>query len=251
MFFATLQNKAKYLFSVLIGFLFCAIIWLSPESTAPVMANDEFSHLLIIDPGHGGEDGGAVSIDGTVESGINLDIGLRLKDLTGFIGMHSIMTRESELLDYPESASTTAQRKRWDTNRRVELINSYPNGILVSIHQNIYPTSVPSGSQVLYGNGEESRFLGQKLHENLQKALDPSNRRVAMPADSDIYIMSHAQCTAVLVECGFLSNPQESVLLNSDSYKLKIATVMAGTLKQYLEDINEDKDSFLLHRMWQ
>lgn len=243
----------KSLVSILIGFVFCAIIWASPESTttASALTTEIDRPVLIIDPGHGGEDGGAVSLDGTLESSINLDIGLLVRDLCHFVGIPTVMTRESQILEYPSSASTTAQRKRWDTKQRVDITQSTPNGILLSIHQNIYPTPVPRGAQVLYGTGERSICFGKKLHNNLVSSLDPSNRRVAVPAGKDIYIMSHAGCTAVLVECGFLSNPEESVLLNTNSYKLKIATVLTGSTMQFMEDTNESKNSVLLHRMRQ
>lgn len=253
MFHGGVQKNAKYIGCLLIGFLFCAIIWTSdsPKSAAAAMGKVDERLLLIIDPGHGGEDGGAVSHNGTVESGINLDIALRMRDLCHFLGIRTVMTRESETLDYPESARTTAQRKRWDTQRRVEIINSHPEGILVSIHQNIYPTAAPSGSQVLYGAGETSREVGTLLHNSLIQVLNPQNRRVATPANPDIYVMAHARCTAVLVECGFLSHPEESALLGTDSYKIKIAMVLAGTLLGYWEDTNESEDSFLLHGMRQ
>lgn len=217
--------------------------------TVSAVKTCEDTPVLIIDPGHGGEDGGAVSLDGTPESSINLDIGLRVRELCVFLGIPSTMTRESEVLEYPDSANTTALRKRWDTRRRVELIRSVPNAVLLSIHQNIYPTSAPRGSQVLYGAGEDSLEFGRMLHGNLVACLDPGNRRVAAPVNQDVYIMAHADCTAALVECGFLSHPEESVLLNTNSYKLKIATVLSGSVLQYMEETNESKDGVLLHGM--
>jgi N-acetylmuramoyl-L-alanine amidase len=242
--------NGKTLCSILIGILFCAIIWLSPDAAAPVFSQDDRT-VLIIDPGHGGEDGGAVSLDGTRESAINLDIALRLRALCDYLGVPSLMTRETEILAYPEHAKTTAQRKRWDTNRRVEQIHGCPNAVLLSIHQNIYPTGTPRGSQVLYGKGELSKEFGEWMHENLIRNLNPDNRRVAAPVSRDIYIMAHVDCPAILIECGFLSHPQESVLLNTDSYKLKLATVMAGTASQFLEDTNESENCLLLHGMRQ
>lgn len=233
--------------SILIGFLFCAIIWTSPGSISQAVNLGFDSPVLIIDPGHGGEDGGAVSLDGTHESVINLDIAQKLKCICDFLDIPSILTHETNTLNYPDSATTTAQRKRWDTNQRVNLIHSIPHAFLLSIHQNIYPTPVPKGSQVLYGAGDSSKEFGQLLHDNLVKTLDPGNRRVAMPANRDIYIMTHAGCTAALVECGFLSHPEESVLLNTHSYKLKIATVLAGSVLQYWEDKDESQNSVLLH----
>lgn len=240
-------RSTKCSISILIGVLFCAIIWTSPDSAVSVSAQESCGPVLIVDPGHGGEDGGAVALDGTAESTINLDISQRLRDLACFMGLQVVMTRDSSELEYPPSAVTTAQRKRWDTQRRMELINGYKDAILVSIHQNTYPTPTPRGSQVLYGHAGDSEFLGKLLHRNLIAALDPQNRRVAVPADRDIYIMKHADCTAVLVECGFLSHPEESGLLNSNSYRLKVATVMAGTLLQYTEDNDEREDRILLH----
>ena len=240
------MNRKTFM-SILIGFLFCAIIWISPGSLSQAAFSENSARVLIIDPGHGGEDGGAVSLDGTLECVINLDIAHKLKDLCDHMGIPSVLTHETNDLEYPETAVTTAQRKRWDTRQRMELINSFPNGYLLSIHQNIYPTPVPRGSQVLYGAGDASKEFGQLLHDNLVVSLDPSNRRVAMPANRDIYIMAHADCTAALVECGFLSHPEESVLLNTNSYKLKIAAVLAGSVLQYWEDVDESQDSVLLH----
>ena len=243
--------NGKTLTGILIGFLFCAIIWASPDAAVASFGHGESDPTLIIDPGHGGEDGGAVSLTGTLESSINLDIGFKLKEVCSFLGIPSVMTRESNELSYPETCTTTSQRKRWDTQQRIKMIRSTPGGILLSIHQNIYPTSAPSGSQVLYGEDFKGEEFGKLLHQNLIFTLNPENRRVAVPADKDIYIMSHAQCTAALVECGFLSHPEESVLLDIDSYRLKIAAVLAGSVLQFMEDTDEDEDSVLLHRVRQ
>lgn len=207
--------------------------------------------VLVIDAGHGGEDGGAVSADGLLESEVNLDIALRVRDLARFLGIPAVLTRDSQELDYPPDAKTTAARKKWDTRRRVEQVNAIPNAVLVSIHQNCYPASGPWGSQVLYGDSEDSRILGERLHEALVAQLAPENRRVAAPADKDIYLMSHVDCTAVLVECGFLSNPRESGLLATDSYRLKLAAVIAGAFYAYAEDRYEAEDYVLLHTVRQ
>ena len=251
MFHDSVGGRGKTIASILIGLLFCVIIWTSPDAAAEGFKEDISTPVLIIDPGHGGEDGGAVSLSGTLESDINLDIALKLRELCSFLGISSVMTRECQEIPYPDSADTTAQRKRWDTQQRVSLIHATPNPILLSIHQNIYPAAAPSGSQVLYGPYDNSEHFGKLLHQNLIAALNPMNRRVAVPADNDIYIMAHSDCTAALVECGFLSNPEESVLLDTDSYRLKIAAVLAGTVLQYWEDTYESKDSVLLHRMRQ
>lgn len=191
--------------------------------------------ILIIDPGHGGADGGAVAADGSIESAINLAVALKLDSLAHFFGVESLMTRTDESLAYPDSASSIAEKKRWDQRTRLELINSAENAVLISIHQNYYPDPRPVGPQVLYGKSEASKALGELCHGLLNENLCPENRRVAAPALDNIYLMKNAGCTAILVECGFMSNAGELQMLRNDEYQKKLAAIM---LASYLCHIN-------------
>lgn len=191
--------------------------------------------VLILDAGHGGADGGAVAPDGTAESGLNLAVALRVRDLCAFLGIDTVMTRDTEEIAYPPEAKTIAAMKKWDTRRRVEIAESVDSPVFLSIHQNIYPSSGPHGSQVLYAQNEPSRALAELIQAELTAALLPENRRVPVPAGKDIYIMSHIRCTAVLVECGFLSNPQELLLLQSADHQKKIASVLTACYLQFTE----------------
>lgn len=188
---------------------------------------------LIIDAGHGGEDGGASTAGGTLESAINLAVAQKLDALAGLFGVKTVLTRDSEAIDYPAEAETTAQRKRADQSARLKLINSVPDGVLISIHQNFYPDSRPAGPQVFYADTEDSRALAELTHANLLSALSPESRRVAAPASEDIYLMREARCTAILAECGFLSNPTEAALLGSDGYQMRIAAVLLASYLQF------------------
>lgn len=203
------------------------------DEAEPVTAEAETTRVLIIDAGHGGEDGGAVTAGGVPESGINLAIAQKLEALAGLCGVESVMTRESQDINYPESASTTAQRKQSDQKARIELINAQSDAVLISIHQNFFPTAQPSGCQVLYGKPEGSRELGELTHRNLTEALCPTSRRVAAPISEDIYLMRSAKCTSILVECGFLSNPSEAALLQTEDYQLKISALLLASYLQY------------------
>lgn len=203
------------------------------DEAEPVTAEAETTRVLIIDAGHGGEDGGAVTAGGVPESGINLAIAQKLEALAGLCGVESVMTRESQDINYPESAATTAQRKQSDQKARIELINSQSDAVLISIHQNFFPTAQPSGCQVLYGKPEGSRELGELTHRNLTEALCPTSRRVAAPISEDIYLMRSAKCTSILVECGFLSNPSEAALLQTEDYQLKISALLLASYLQY------------------
>ena len=170
---------------------------------------------------------------GILEADINLKISQKLDALAHLYGKETVMTRETADIDYPPDANTISKQKVYDQKTRVALINSYPDGILMSIHQNFYPDARPGGAQVLYGHTSESEVLGKLLHVNLVAALNPENRRVAAPIDDNIYLMRNAQCTAVLVECGFLSNPGEAAQLCSDDYQKKISVVLLASYLEY------------------
>lgn len=193
------------------------------------------SYCLVIDPGHGGEDGGAVASDGTLEADVNLQIALRLRSLAELCGVHVEMTRDSASIEYPVDAETLAARKVADQKQRVERINSIPNAVLISIHQNFFPAPGPHGAEALYADTEHSEAFGKLLHEVLKATLDPDNRRVAAPISDEIYLMRSVNCPAVLVECGFLSNPEELEKLKSDSYDQKLALVTLSAYLQYFQ----------------
>ena len=192
--------------------------------------------VLIIDAGHGGADGGAVAPDGTLESDINLDIALRLEALAAFWGVQTVMTRSAETIDYPDSALTLAAMKKADQDERIAVINAVPNGVLVSVHQNNYSAPQPSGIQVFYGTEPGGGELAAVMQDNLTANLCPENRRVAAPIDEGIYLMRHAACPAVLVECGFLSNPGELRKLETEEYRTQLAVVMLASYMQYTQD---------------
>ena len=191
---------------------------------------------LIIDPGHGGDDGGAVSSDGIQEADVNLSIAKRLDALAKLCGLPTCLTRESEEIDYPPEASTIAARKVADQKQRAALINATFNGVLISIHQNQYPTAQPRGAQVLYAATPESEPFGTLLHERLVTLLDPDNRRVAAPISEDVYLMRQIQCPGVLVECGFLSNPDECKRLCSDAYQIQLSVTMLSAYLDYFQN---------------
>ncbi len=195
-----------------------------------------YDATLIIDPGHGGEDGGAVAADGSKESQINLDIALKMDALCDLLGCRSVMTRDSETLDYPESAHTIREKKVADQKMRVELINSVPNGILISVHQNTYPGGKPKGAQALYGTVYGSIELAEIIQSNITALIDKDNRRGAAKISDDIYLLKKANCPAVLVECGFISNEAELRLLKDSEYQLAIASVLVASYTQFISE---------------
>lgn len=187
---------------------------------------------ILIDAGHGGEDGGAVAITGMVESHINLAIALKLEQLLLFYGVAPVLVRTEDISLHDETANTFAEKKSSDLKNRVAMVNQYENGLLVSIHQNSYTESQYSGAQVFYTS--EGQALGEQLQDLFRVHLDPDNERVSKPVDTSLYLMNHVEVPALLVECGFLSNEGEAKLLASEAYQQKIACVLtAGLLTRH------------------
>ena len=188
---------------------------------------------VIIDAGHGGEDGGAVSSQGTIESGINLAIACKLDDLLHLYGVSTVMIRREDISLHDDSAKTLREKKRSDLETRVQMVNETENGILISIHQNMYSSPNLSGAQVFYADEGSSMEWARVTQENLRKALDPENQRQAARISDSIYLMKHITRPGILVECGFLSNPEEEKRLSKDTYQTKIAVVLAASALSY------------------
>ena len=194
----------------------------------------QWDTCIILDPGHGGEDGGAVSVSGRPESGYNLEISLRLNDLLQLLGQHTKLTRTTDTALYTQG-ETLAQKKVSDLKERVRLVEETENALLLSIHQNHFPDPRYSGPQVFYGNGEGSEILARHLQEALTVALDPGSSRKATKS-SGVYLMQKIRCPGVLVECGFLSNPGEEEKLRDPEYQKKLCAVIAAAVCQYLSN---------------
>lgn len=198
------------------------------------MAPVERKHCIVIDAGHGGEDGGATSCTGILESTYNLDISLRLNDLLQLMGYETQMIRTSDTSVYTRG-DTIAQKKISDLKERVRIANECENAILISIHQNKFADSRYSGAQVFYSHTPGSKALAEQMQAALVKNLNPESRRQCKKSDG-IYIMEHANPTAILIECGFLSNQQEEAKLRTKDYQQQLCCVIASTLSSYLSN---------------
>lgn len=200
---------------------------LGMEENAPVFARLP-KQTLVIDPGHGGEDGGAVSVSGQKESELNLSIALRLDQLMGFYGVRTVLTRETDVSIHDDTAGTLREKKVSDIRNRVALVCGLQNATLISIHQNSYTSPRYRGAQVFYSDQVLSLPLARQMQEDLRLMLDPDNQRQAKQIPSSVYLMNHVACRAVLVECGFLSHPEEELLLRQGTYQQKLAMAMAA-----------------------
>lgn len=232
-----LSHKRMIIFAAIGVILLCAAaVGLITVYSDRVSASSDnvLPPTLVIDAGHGGFDGGAISDDGTKESDINLAIALRLESIVRFCGQRTVMTRwddskKTDLISYSEHE---------DLKARVELANSTEHPILISIHQNYYPTAQPKGAQVLYSGFRGSEELGKLIQSNLVSQLDPENRRLAAPAPSELYLTANTRCPAILLECGFMSNNFEVLKLKDSTYQNALAVVVAASYLTYISGQN-------------
>lgn len=193
----------------------------------------EARRRIVIDAGHGGEDGGATSCSGVLESNINLEISLRLNDLFHFLGYDTVMIRTTDCSVYTQG-NTIAQHKVSDLKQRVKITNETENPLLISIHQNLFADSRYSGAQVFYAPTLGSETLAKQLQSDLVQYLNPGSNRKSKKA-SGVYLMEHVNCTGVLVECGFISNPEEESMLRSKAYQNKLCCIIAASVCNYLD----------------
>lgn len=206
-------------------------IFVSNGGLKPVI-NQNSRSTLVLDAGHGGIDGGAISDSGLKESDINLQIALKTEALVRFLGIDTVMTRETDT----DNSDNKAYSEHDNLVQRVKLANSTENAVLISIHQNKFPSAVVSGAEVMYSDNDDSKALGLLTQDNLVALLDSSNRRVARPAPKELLLTSSVECPTILVECGFMSNPQEVQKLASNDYQLKLAAILAGSYIQFLNN---------------
>lgn len=229
-----LRNRALYIaITVLFLLGLCVTIW-EIYQWIPVTAFKPCrlaEKTVIIDPGHGGEDGGAVSAAGEKESIINLSISHRLDDLLHFYGVNSIMTREEDISVHDSGARSIREKKNSDIHNRVALVKSFDDALLISIHQNSFPEGKYHGMQLFFAN-EASKELAKCMQDNVRIFLDASNKRQALKIQPSVYLLNHVTCQAVLAECGFMSNPEEALLLQDDSYQKKIAITIGAAFFQ-------------------
>ena len=185
---------------------------------------------IILDAGHGGEDGGAVSLTGFKESDINLTIVLKLDQMLAFLGEPPLLVRDHDISLHGADADTLRAKKVADLKQRVSIADQYQNAVFVSIHQNSYPDSRYHGTQVFYAPTDGSFQLAQRIQQSVAHSLQPENNRKEKQIPDSVYLLNHIRNKAVLIECGFLTNPEEEVLLREESYQRKMSTVLAAAL---------------------
>ncbi len=231
-------------FIIVVVAISLVFVSVSSENRAVSAEAGSETPLIIIDAGHGGRDGGAVAADGTEEQYINLDIAIRLNDALNAAGYRTLMTRTDNDSIHDSDAVTTREQKVSDIHNRLKIIEANPKCIFVSIHQNYYTESKYWGTQVFYSpNNAQSSVLAQYVQSSVVSQLQPDNTRQIKESGDSIYILYHATVPAVMVECGFLSNKEETAKLNDVEYRQQIADAICCGIVNYINAIDAEIES--------
>ena len=210
--------------------MFTALI----NNFSSVSTNDSAIKTIIVDAGHGGEDGGAIGIDGTVEKNINLDIALKLEKILKLYGYNVIMTRTQDAMTCDENLKSIRQKKVSDIHNRFKIIEENPNALFVSIHQNKFESTSQWGTQVFYSkNNEKSKLLADNIQTSITENIQMKNKRVTKKTGTEIFLLYHSTIPSVLVECGFLSNYDDLNKLKTDIYRKEMAILIADGILKY------------------
>ena len=219
------------------GFLCAAFAFHALTTGLPAIsafsAAEKPPETVVIDPGHGGEDGGAVSPGGVQESHINLAVSKQLRDLLRFAGVPTAMTREEDVTICDEGLGTIRARKASDIRNRVAIVNGTENAVLLSIHQNSLPSStVTHGAQVFWNQQEGAEALAEAIQTSLNGSINVGNEKHTKQIPPTVYLMNHVTVPALLVECGFLTNQEETRRLQDETYQRALAvSIVAGYLR--------------------
>lgn len=219
----------------LIIILICFFIILGGSYKVYAMGSEEDEKIILIDPGHGGIDGGATSKRGTIEKDINLQIALKLRDSLEKEGYKVFMTRDSDVGLY-ENGKSIREKKREDLKKRVALKKETSCDIFISIHENMFPQAKCFGAQVWYESNEKSQSLAKLVQDCIKEAVNDGNKRVAKPAgEAYLILRDKYEGASILVECGFLSNIEEESRLKTDEHQQCLVDGITKGINDYFK----------------
>lgn len=191
---------------------------------------------VIIDAGHGGEDGGAIGYDGSLEKDLNLSIALHLEQLLRAAGFDTRLTRATDTLLYDRESDYHGHKKSQDMAARLGIAEEYSSAVFVSIHMNSFPQSKYRGLQVYYSqNSPLSHKLALCVQEGVSRNLQPDNTRKIKPSGSDIFLLDKIRHPCILIECGFISNPEECALLSQEEYRQRLCMALCSAIASFIE----------------
>ncbi|MBQ8613201.1 MAG: N-acetylmuramoyl-L-alanine amidase [Ruminiclostridium sp.] len=226
----------------------CAVLAISgvakkTETSESAMATAGEKQVVIIDPGHGGPDGGGVGVNGAIEKDINLDISKYLGTLLNMSGYEVVYTRTEDISIYDDGITGLRNQKISDMENRLEIVEQYPDSIFLSIHQNQYTDSAYFGGQMFYTTNNSGNFRLATIMQEKFAELQQGNDREVKLIDNGLYLFKNTKQPALLIECGFLSNPADAEKLSNPEYQKKVAFTIYRGLAEYLKEVKNKENT--------
>ena len=232
------RKQAAILLTVIIGYFIVYFAMHSIDVYVPTSNTSPNNNLVIIlDAGHGGADGGCTSVNGVDEKGINLGILLKLRAMCEAFGYNVVVTRDTDISIHDAGITGIGKQKKSDMENRLEIFNGHDNAIAVSIHQNQFTQSQYSGAQMFYStNNPLNEKFAAIMQQEFVAQLQPNNARETKPCGKELYLCYFSECPTLMVECGFLSNPEEAALLESEEYQSQVAFTIFSGLNKFIAE---------------
>lgn len=243
-----IRGKLKEKIPVIMAMICCFVVLAvsgvvkAGDGSEAVMASVGEKQIIVLDPGHGGADGGGVGINGVCEKDINLNIAKYLGTMLSFSGYEVVYTRSEDISIYDEGITGLRNQKVSDMENRLEIIEKYPDSIFFSIHQNQYTDSAYFGGQMFYTTNNSGNFRLATIMQEKFAELQPGNDRDVKLIDNGLYLFKNTKQPALLIECGFLSNANDAKNLNTPEYQKQVAFTIYRGLTEYLTEV-KNKES--------
>lgn len=239
------NKKSLRLTFVLIGcFIVLAICARITEHALPTAAAASTKPVIVLDAGHGGLDSGAVGATGVLEKDVNLSIVLALRDMFEMSGFEVVLTRDEDISIYDPGVEGIRNQKLNDMDNRLEIIQKYPDSIFLCIHQNNFTDPKYFGGQMFYNNNNpQNRTLAQ-IMQNKFAQLQPGNGREIKLTGEELFLLKSNKNPSLMIECGFLSNPEEEQKLSTWEYQQKVAFTIYGGVMEFIDATAEKPSEF-------
>lgn len=223
-------------------FVILAVCARVTDSALPASTEVTDRPVIVLDAGHGGLDSGAVGKSGVLEKDVNLSVVKHLQKLLELSGFKTVLTRSEDVSIYDPGVEGIRNQKLSDMDNRLEIIQSYPDSVFLCIHQNNYTDPQYFGGQMFYNNNNpDNRTLAQ-IMQNRFAQLQPGNDREIKLSGDELFLLKSNPNPSLMIECGFLSNPEEEAKLATDEYQQKLTFTIYSGLLEYLDAVNESPE---------
>ncbi len=240
-----LNKKSLRLTLSMIGcFVLLAVCARLTERALPTSVPAAEKPIVVLDAGHGGLDSGAVGVNGTLEKDVNLAIVKALRDMLEMSGFEVVLTRDEDISIYDAGVEGIRNQKLSDMDNRLEIIQSYPDSVFLCIHQNNYTDPKYFGGQMFYNNNNPNNRTLAQIMQNRFAILQPGNDREIKLSGNELFLLKSNKNPSLMIECGFLSNPDEEAKLSTWEYQQKVAFTIYSGLMEYIDATSEKAEDF-------